>query len=580
MTNLPDVPAARTAWRATLLFCMLAAVVLAVLCLVRWRAPASGAECQHMQAAQHLNDTLFRDRRVPVLPLLHWNFALGNTSLAGNALTLPLLCVLPGRASVFWFTMILISMAGIVWISVFMSGIMRAAQPEPSGQWYALAGLAAALIHLFSPLTLITACSFTAAAPAALCMCAALWAYRMARQRATPAAWLAASSVVLASWCAKPEWAVIFIPAMLVMYCVDEWAQFGWRACAGAVCTMAGIVPLALFTLYPWRADSASLATMVRVVYLAGVWLLWLHAGLPSARRAVAFALPVVWGVCTWLALFDNGTMFLNVVRQQAQIHNGAALVRMYVLAQWSGTPVATLLLGSAALAGAVALLRRWPGLLSLGALLGYATVRMPLAPQVQALTLHIVFACCAGTGLCMLGAWAERMWRRPLAAQRRLTLLCAVLAIAVLPGVRRAARDDIVPADMVTFPVFDRARTGWHVLAQIVDAVPHHAACSYAPATPSLSHLTLATYAQLYAFGWDVQAWPQDLAGAAAKYMIIAAPGTGASAQRYFQDPGLAAYCAAQRAALDADPRYHLLADNRTPDDSVQVRVYEAGAD
>lgn len=552
-----------------------AAIVLLSVCLLRWRTPASGVECQYISAALHAKRVIAGEDAL-LVPLTHWSFALGNASLAGNLLAMPLLAAVPGRQSPFWISTILMCMASVMLVSVLVRR-MLAAWPRDAAM---LAGLAAGVCCLLAPLTVISAVSFTATAPATLCMLLALLAYQWARRRGTHAAWYSASFTLLLSWYAKPEWSVVFIPAMLLLYCVDEWAYGGWRDGLGAVCTMAGIVPCALFALHPWQADTASLVVFIRIVYLTGLWLVWVQVGGTRARRALAFALPAVWGAITWLVLFDNGSTLLRVLREHLHAHNGWALMAFYVRHQWAATLPALLVLIVLALVGLSAIVRHWPGLLVLGAALGYAAVRAPVAPQVQTLATFMITACCAGAGVAQLLAYAERwrVWSLPYRVQ--LAVVCGVLVCLALPGARRAIRDDIVPADLVRVPVFERSRTGWQVLAHIRAAVPRGAVCAYTPDTPAFSRLTLQAYAQLYGWEWDVQAWPAALAHTERPYLIVTLPGTGNIAARFFPDYTVAVHCAAQCAELDSHTRYRLIRSADVAGGAATVRVYHASAD
>lgn len=552
-----------------------AASLLLSVCLLRWRTPASGVECQYISAALHAKRVIAGEGSL-LVPLTHWSFVLGNTSLVGNLLAMPLLVAVPGRQSPFWISTILMSMAGVMLVSVLVRRIL-AAWPREAAM---LAGLAAGLLFLLAPICLISAVSFTAVAPAALCMLLALVAYQLARRRGTHAAWYGASFTLLLSWYAKPEWSVVFIPAMLIVYCVDEWVTGGWRDGAGALCTMAGGVPCVLFVWHQWQAGAASLAMLICVVCLTGVWLVWIHLGGTRARRALAFALPAVWGAITWLVLFDNGSTLLRVLREQLDAHNGVALAAFYVRHQWAATVPALLVLIMLALIGVAVVVRQWPGLLALGAVLAYAGVRMPVAPQVQALAMLLITACCAGAGAAHLLVQIERWRARSLPYRMQLAIACGVIVGFALPGAWRAIRDDIVPADVVRVPVFDRSRTGWQVLAYIRAAVPRGAVCAYTPDTPALSRLTLQTYAQLYGWEWDVHAWPAALADTDLSCLIIASPGTGSVAPRFFPDPLVAEHCAAQCAELGTHAHYRLITTANLAGGAATLRVYHASAD
>jgi|GEM_PF-6007866 len=550
--------------------CGVAAGVLLVVCVLRWRTPPSGVECQYITAALHARDNITGARQL-VLALLHWHFSLGNTSLIGNLVALPFLWALPGRNSMLWLATITACITAVVLLHVLVRRLYRDAQHEEA----ALAGLAAGLLLLLSPLTLISAVSFTGTAPALMCMIAALLAYQWARRRNTPAAWCGASLVLLLSWYAKPEWGLLFIPAMLLVYCTDECVYGGWRGGLAALATFAGGLPCVLLAVHRWQADTASLAVALGSAGLAGAWLVWLQLGGMRARRALAFALPAVWAVLLWLILFDNASMLLSVICRQLRVHNGVALAGLYLRHQWCATPVACVVIGALALTGIPALLPRWPGLLALLAVLAYLAVRVPLAPPIQAVAVYAVVACFAAAGAVRL---VMTFAHRRISAWPRLLRAAgagAALLIIMLPGLPRALSNDVAPAHLARIPVFDRHRTGWQALALIFATVPPGASVVYTPATSALSHLTLDAYSRLYGFAWDVQPWPATLDTAAPHYAVLVTPGAHPLAQRYFGNPELPAYCAAQRASLNADARFRLLAETAIADDMLTVSIF-----
>jgi len=550
--------------------CSMAAVVLLTLCLLRWRTPPSGVECQYITAALHAKDTITGARQL-VLALLHWHFSLGNTSLIGNLLALPFLWALPGRNSMLWLATITTCITAVVLLHVLVRRLCTYAPREEA----ALAGMAAGLLLLLSPLTLISAVSFTGTAPALMCMIAALLAYQWARRRNTPAAWCGASFVLLLSWYAKPEWGLLFIPAMLLVYCTEEWVYGGWRGGLAALATFAGVLPCVLLAVHRWQADTASLAVALGSASLAGVWLVWLQLGGMHARRALAFALPAVWIVLVWLMLFDNASMLLSVVRQHLRAHDGLALAALYLRQQWCATPVACVVVAALAIAGIPALLPRWPGLLALVAVLAYLAVRVPLVPPIQAVAVYAVVACFAAAGAVRL---VMKCAPRRLSAWPRLlraAVIVAALLIIMLPGLPRALSRDVAPAHLARIPLFDRHRAGWQALALIFATVPPGASVVYTPATSALSHLTLDAYARLYGFAWDVQPWPATLGTASPQYAVLVTPGAHPLAQLYFGNPELPAYCAVQRAALNADARFRLLAETAIADDTLTVSIF-----
>lgn len=563
------------AYAALGLACAGAAVALLSVCVLRWRALASGVECQYISAALHAKRVIAGEGSL-LVALTHWSFALGNASLVGNVLAMLVLVAVPGRQSPFWISTILMCMASVMLVSRLTRRMLTAWPREAA----ALAGLTAGLCFLLAPINVISAVSFTAAAPSAVTMLLALNAYRWARHHDTHAAWYSASCTLLLAWYAKPECGVVFIPAMLLLYCVDAWGSGGWRDGLGAVCTMAGILPCALLALHQWQADMGSLIVVMVVVVLTGLWLAWLHVGGARACRALAFALPAVWGVLTWLLLFDNGATFLRVLREQLHAHNGMALAAFYVRHQWAATLPALLALVVLAVVGSSVVMKQWPGLLALGAALVYAAVRVPVAPQVQALAVLLVAACCAGAGAAQVLAHVERWRARPMPHRVQVLVVCAVLVCLALPGARHAMRDDMVPAGFVRTPVFDRRRVGWQVLAHLRAVMPCGAVCAYTPDTPALSRLTLQTYAQLYGWEWDVQAWPSALAQTDCSYLIVTSPGTGHRAVRFFPDHTVGEHCAAQCAALDSDPRYRLIAAADIAGGVAMVRVYHASTE